>query len=123
MAYDAQGIVLGTHKLATAGEKTVLSAKAEETQAMAGGLVHIRVAYTDQKGIVKPAEHHTLSAEVTGGTLLAFGNGCPFQANPFYTNQTETYYGEALAIVLADGNQEIHFSCTDGVYRTEVTIQ
>lgn len=123
VAYDAQGMALGIHRLATAGEEAVFSAKLEGIQTMAKGLMHIRVAYTDCGGTVKPAEHQTLTVEITGGTLLAFGNEGPFQTRPFYTNQMETYYGEVLAIVLAEGNQKSLFSCTDGEHRTEVTIQ
>lgn len=121
-AYDWQGKPVGTCTLATAGEETLLTATVEKTRVQAGGLAYIRVAYTDKDGIVKPMEHHFLTAQVEGGTLLAFGSGCPYQEESFYTNQTETYYGEALAIVRAEGDGEIHFSCTDGVHKTVVTI-
>lgn len=121
-AYDQQGKPVGTCTLATAGEETLLTATAEKTRVQAGGLAYIRVAYTDKDGIVKPMEHHSLTAQVEGGTLLAFGSGCPYQEEPFYTNQAETYYGEALAIVRAESDGEIRFSCTDGTRQTTITI-
>lgn len=121
-AYDKQGKPIGTHTLVTAGEETLLTATPEKARVQAGGLAYIRVAYQDKEGISKPMEHHRLTAQVEGGTLLAFGSGCPYQKEPFYTNETDTYYGEALAIVRADSDGQIRFSCTDGQHHTTITI-
>ncbi len=40
--------------------------------------------------------------EVTGGKLLGLGSAYPFNEIGYCTNRTDTYYGEALAVVRAE---------------------
>ena len=41
---------------------------------------------------------------VEGGTLLALGNACSYNARGYLTDTTDTYYGEALAIIRPEGD-------------------
>ena len=42
--------------------------------------------------------------EVEGGKLLALGSACPYNERGYLTDTTDTYYGQALAVIRADGD-------------------
>lgn len=113
VAYDEQGRVLGRDTLRTAAPETVLQAQAEGPAAP-GRLTYIRLRYTDGAGVLKPLERGHLLAQVTGGRLLAFGSACPYQAEPPQSAAADTYYGEALAIVMAHGDAPLTLRVEDG---------
>ena len=48
---------------------------------------------------------------MSGGELLAVGNACPFNKLGYTGCETDTYYGEALAVVKANGD---NFTVTAG---------
>ena len=50
---------------------------------------------------------------VEGGELLALGNACPFNTIGYTGTKTDTYYGEAMAVVKATG-EKITVKATDG---------
>ena len=84
--------------------------------------------YTDKNGTVKPLKRGILKVSVKGGKLLGLGNACPYNEIGYCTNETDTYWGEALAVVQADGSgdvvlevQEIDGEQLKG--RTVVTLQ
>lgn len=114
VAYDRLGQEMSRHSLRTAGDRTVLRAAAEKEEITKGALAYIRLQYTDENGIVKPMERGVLTATVRGGKLLGMGSACPFQKESYLTNTADTYYGEALAVVLADGSGDIVLEVTDG---------
>ena len=58
--------------------------------------------------------------QVTGGRLLALGHACPYNADGFLGSETDTYWGRALAIVLAEG--EVTLTADDGIRHTACTI-
>lgn len=43
----------------------------------------------------------TLEVTVENGELLGLGNGCPYNERGYRTSKTDTYYGEALAVIRA----------------------
>jgi beta-galactosidase len=120
--YDETDKEISRASLSTAGKETVLRAVAEVDSVKAGGLCYIRLQYTDKEGIVKPLVRNTLKVKVSGGTLLGLGNACPYNPNGYLKDFTETYYGEALAIVKAAGGKELSFEVTDGERTTSVVI-
>ena len=63
--------------------------------------------YTDKMGVLKPLARADIQVSVTGGTLLGLGSACPYNPKGFLTNTTDTYYGEALAIIRPDGKGNI----------------
>ena len=87
-----------------------------------GHLTFIRLQYTDPAGEVKPLKRGILEVTVTGGKLLGLGNACPYNTIGYCSNHTDTYWGEALAIVQADGSQDIHLTVTDGTLTGETTV-
>ncbi len=121
-AFDENGNELSRSTLHTATDETVLRAIPEESGVEKGHLAFIRLQYTDPAGEVKPLKRGILKVTVTGGKLLGLGNACPYNAIGYCSNHTDTYWGEALAIVQADGSQDIHLSVTDGTLTGETTV-
>lgn len=122
IAYDKNGKEISSSFLKTAGDETVLRAVPEEKVVKAGGLCFIRLQYTDEDGIVKPTERNILHVKVSGGTLLGLGNACPYNADGYLNDFTDTYYGEALAVVKADVPGEMIFDVTDGTLNSSAKI-
>ncbi|WEV69357.1 DUF4982 domain-containing protein [Bifidobacterium sp. ESL0775] len=97
-----------------------------------GHLAYVRVRYTGINGITKPLERGTLSAKVNAGRLVAFGSAAPYNPDSFFTGNTDTYYGEALAIIelpdATDGQQSdgeklpVILNVTDGKLETSLAI-
>ncbi len=62
-------------------------------------LLYVRLRYTDENGTVKPLERGKIKLSVTGGKLLALGSACSYNESGYRSDATDTYYGEALAII------------------------
>ena len=52
---------------------------------------------------------------VKGGELLALGSACPYNERGYLTDTTDTYYGQALAIVPC-GRDRYHYGPADSPY-------
>ncbi|MGI6106871.1 MAG: glycoside hydrolase family 2 TIM barrel-domain containing protein [Lachnospiraceae bacterium] len=115
VSYDRSGAEIGRSSLHTASGETELRAVPESGTVKPGHLCFIRLQYTDGAGIVKPLERGILDVTVTGGKLLGLGSACPYNPIGFCTNRTDTYYGEALAVVQPDEDSDcVMLSATDG---------
>ena len=113
VSYDPYGIEIGRDRLETAGEKTLLQVKPESASVRKEGLVFVPLQYTDEKGIWKPMEKHTLKVEIQGGQLMGLGNaGAYFEGN-YAGESVPTYFGEALAAVRADGTGPVKVTVSD----------
>ena len=128
VVYNQKGKEISRNTLYTAGKETELRAIAEEQSVQKDHLAFIRLQYTDKNGTVKPLKRGILKVSVKGGKLLELGNACPYNEIGYCTNETDTYWGEALAVVQADGSgdvvlevQEIDGEQLKG--RTVVTLQ
>ena len=100
VAFDANDNVIAEKTLATAGKETVLRAEPELTCVNADtDLCYVRMRYTDENGETKPLTRGRIKLEVEGGDLLAFGSACPYYPKSYQSAETDTYYGEALAII------------------------
>ena len=62
-------------------------------------LCYVRMRHTDENGETKPLERGRIKLDVEGGELLAFGSACPYYPESYQSAETDTYYGEALAII------------------------
>ena len=123
VAYDDQGREIGRHSLSSAGKETVLRVRPETAETRPDGLVYVPIQYTDAKGIWKPMEKHALQVSVENGALLGLGNACPYYAGNYTTDKTPTYFGEALAVVRADGKGPVTVTVTDGERTERATIR
>lgn len=86
-----------------------------------GRLCFVRLRYTDANGITKPLERGRITVGVEGGRLLGLGCAAPFNLDSFVSNETGTYYGEALAVIEAPHDatcgDEIVLTATDATNR------
>ncbi len=121
VAKDANGVELSRSCLKTAGDETVLSVMPEKTEVKLGEVCFVRLKYTDGQGNVKPLERGIVDVKVDGGELLATGNACPFNAIGYTSGKTDTYYGEAMAVVKATSN-EVTVGASDGRYTATAKI-
>lgn len=116
VSYDANGKETGRSILRSAGPETHLRALAEQPSVKPGGLAFIRLKYTDGAGITKPLCRGTLKVEVSGGKLLGFGSACPYyDPKVSYLDEiSDTYFGEALAVVQVGAGDQLTVSVSDG---------
>ncbi len=103
VALDENGKELSRNSLRTAGEETKLTVLPEKDHAKMDEVCFVRLKFTDEAGNVKPLERDLIEVTVEGGELLAVGSACPFSELPYTGSTTDTYYGEAMAVVKAKG--------------------
>lgn len=107
VCYGADGQELARTSLKTAGEETKLTLLPETETVSEGELLYVRLRYTDEQGTVKPLVRGSIHITVNSGTLLAFGNACAYNAAGYLSDNTDTYYGEALAIIQPHGPETV----------------
>ena len=122
VSYDAADHEIGRCKLQSAGGTTRLTLDAEEPTVKPGHLCYIRLRYTDENGISKPLVRGSIQVQVRGGTLVGLGSACPFNKHSYLDSETDTYYGEALAIVRMGDGDAMTIAASDGEYSAELTV-
>lgn len=122
VSYDAADHEIGRCKLQSAGGTTCLTLDAEEPAAQTGHLCYVRLRYTDENGITKPLARGNIQVQVRGGTLVGLGSACPFNKHSYLDSETDTYYGEALAIVRMGDGDAMTIAASDGEYSAELTV-
>lgn len=122
VSYDAADHEIGRCKLQSAGSTTRLTLDAEEPTVKPGHLCYIRLRYTDENGITKPLVRGNIQVQVRGGTLVGLGSACPFNKHSYLDSETDTYYGEALAIVRMGDGDAMTIAASDGEYSVELTV-
>ncbi len=125
VAYDASGAEIGRRELVSAEGPARLVAEPEYIGTH-DDLVFIRVRYADEAGTTMPLERGMLDATAEGCRLLGFGCAAPYNPGSFVTGTTDTYYGEALAVVkldkTADGTAPARLAVTDGTLTCELEL-
>lgn len=122
VSYDAADHEIGRCKLQSAGSTTRLTLDAEEPTVKPGHLCYVRLRYTDENGITKPLARGNIQVQVRGGTLVGLGSACPFNKHSYLDSETDTYYGEALAIVRMGDGDAMTIAASDGEYSAELTV-
>lgn len=122
VSYDAADHEIGRCKLQSAGGTTRLTLDAEEPTVKPGHLCYVRPRYTDENGITKPLARGNIQVQVRGGTLVGLGSACPFNKHSYLDSETDTYYGEALAIVRMGDGEAMTIAASDGEYSAELTV-
>ena len=122
VSYDAADHEIGRCKLQSAGGTTRLTLDAEEPTVKPGHLCYIRLRYTDENGITKPLVRGNIQVQVRGGTLVGLGSACPFNKHSYLDSETDTYYGEALAIVRMGDGDAMTIAASDGEYSAALTV-
>lgn len=122
VSYDAADHEIGRCKLQSADGTTRLTLDAEEPAVKPGHLCYVRLRYTDENGITKPLARGNIQVQVRGGTLVGLGSACPFNKHSYLDSETDTYYGEALAIVRMGDGDAMTIAASDGEYSAELTV-
>jgi beta-galactosidase len=122
VSYDSYGIEIGRDRLETAGEETLLQVRPESASAKKEGLVFIPMQYTDEKGIWKPMEKHTLKVEVEEGEIMGLGNAAAYFEGNYAQESVPTYFGEALTVVRALGTGPVKVRVSDEKGTQEIVI-
>lgn len=107
VVYDDGGNEIARTSLNSAGEDTQLRLIPEQESVRADGLIYLRLCYTDSEGTVKPLERGDIKVRTEGGRLLALGNACSYNERGYLGDVTDTYYGQALAIIAPDGPGQV----------------
>ena len=113
VAYDGSGRIVGRRTLSTAGADTVLQVRPEKGTVKPHGLAFIQLQYTDKAGVWKPMEKHTLKVTVENGELAGLGSANAYVEGNYTQDTVKTYYGEAMAIVRANGGGPVRVTVTD----------
>ena len=113
VSYDENGREINRYSLHTAGKETVLQVRPEEKTVKPEGLAFIQLQYTDSKGIWKPMEKHNIKVTVENGVLKGLGSPAPYVKGNYTDHTVATYYGEAMAVVQADGNGPVKVTVAD----------
>lgn len=113
VSYDENGKEINRYSLCTAGKETVLQVRPEEKTVKPEGLAFIQLQYTDNKGIWKPMEKHNIKVTVENGVLKGLGSPAPYVKGNYTDHTVATYYGEAMAVVQADGNGPVKVTVAD----------
>lgn len=113
VSYDENGKEINRYSLQTAGKDTVLQVRPEEKTVKPEDLAFIQLQYTDSKGIWKPMEKHNIKVTVENGVLKGLGSPAPYVKGNYTDHTVATYYGEAMAVVQADGNGPVKVTVAD----------
>lgn len=98
VALDKDGNEIDKTSLYSAVGTTRLVVEAEQRVICQNGLAYVRLRYADEQGKTLPLARGEIQVK-TNGQLLALGNACPYNENGYLLEKTDTYYGEALAII------------------------
>lgn len=113
VSYDSAGKEIGRYTLATAEADTQLRVTPEESTIAPEGLGFVRLQYTDHNGVWKPMEKHTLRVTVDNGALAGLGSANAYVQGNYAQNTTQTYYGEAMAVIRAGSGGSVRVTVTD----------
>jgi len=121
-AWDEAGREIGRAQLTSAGACSRIVLEPEVPCVRSGKLCYVRLRYADEAGITVPTERGMIQVKVEGGRLLGLGSACPYYPGSYLDERTDTYYGEALAVILPDGGKEVCIRADDGRYRAELSV-
>jgi beta-galactosidase len=120
--YDKAGKETARTSLKSAQKETELRLVPEDETTKQGDLLYVRIRYTDQSGTIKPTIRGEIKVTVMNGKLLALGNACSYNEKGYQTDTTDTYYGEALAIVAPDGTGSVTVKAESKHGKTQTTV-
>lgn len=125
ISYTKDGQVIGTTQIQTAKPITILRAIPEVAEVSQNELLYVRYQYSDDEGIIQPLARGKITLDIEGGELLAFGHACPFNDEGYHQTYSDTYYGEALAIIRPLDKEHILISATSeyGNVKTMIPIK
>ncbi len=114
VVYDDTSKETARTTLFSAEEETVLQLMPEKKTVCKDELLYVRLRYTDPNGLLKPGERGEIMVKVQGGTLMGLGNACSYHERGYLTSMTDTYYGEAMAVIRPEGDVTVCASSPHG---------
>ncbi|HEL1648396.1 glycoside hydrolase family 2 TIM barrel-domain containing protein [Streptococcus suis] len=121
LTYDNKGQIIGQNHLVTASAITKITIE-PETNPVVGKLLYILLRYTDENNIIKPMYRGRMCVNVDGGELLGLGNACSYNRDGYLLSETDTYYGEAMAIVRVSDVDTLSIEVLDGQLKSKVEL-
>lgn len=123
VVYHENGEEIARTSLNSAGNDTNLTLIPEKAEVTREELCYINIRYTDAAGVLKPLARGDVQIEVKGGSLLALGNACPYNERGYLEDVTDTYYGQAMAIIRPDDIGFITVSAKSTYGNAQVRIE
>lgn len=99
IAYDQSGKECGRTSLSSGKGTPRLLLTPEKISVGKDELAYIRIRYVDEDGKTLPLCRGRVKVSAENGQLLALGHACPYNPDGYLKDETDTYYGEALAIL------------------------
>ena len=122
VAYDAAGKTAGERRLYSAEDETVLTLHPELPAWREGELCYVRLQLTDARGVIKPLERAVIRVQAEGGELLGLGSAAPYNEAGYLHSETDTYYGEALAVIRPSGEGAVRVRAQCSYGQAEIFI-
>jgi beta-galactosidase len=121
--YSKDKKMIASTTLVTGGKETTLLSLPEKYSIKQNELAYVRFQYVDPNGTINPLARGKISLDVEGGTLLAFGHACPYNEDGYHLTSSDTYYGEALAIIRPSDKNIIKIKATSAFGSTSSSIK
>lgn len=121
LTYDKNGQLIGQNHLVTASTNTKITIE-PETSPEVGKLLYVLLRYTDENSIIKPMYKGRMCVNVDGGELLGLGNACSYNRDGYLLSETDTYYGEAMAVVRVSDVDKLSIEVSDGQLKSKVEL-
>lgn len=111
--------------LHTASEENKLMLAPEDKVITQDQLAYVQLKLTDEKGNLKPLLREKINIEVENGELIGLGHACPYNEDGYKNTYTETYMGQALAIIkpVNKGKIVVKGECSLGTSLAEVEVK
>ncbi len=125
LAYEKNGEMIGEKILRSAGPETEIRLEAERRVLQKEtDLCYVRIRYTDRNGVLKPLIRAEVEIDAEGGEVLGIGSACPYYPKGYSGETTDTYYGEALAIIrpTRTGSLKVSARGQYGEAKTEIKV-
>ena len=106
IAYDRSGKERGRTSLFSGKGTPRLLLTPEKMSVGKDELAYIRIRYADEDGKTLPLCRGRVKVSAENGQLLALGHACPYNPDGYLREETDTYYGEALAILRPSASGE-----------------
>ena len=108
VSYDNKNNEIARTSLCTAGKETALTLSPEKNCVTENDLCYVRISFSDIKGTIKPLIRGRVNVRVTNGVLLGLGHACPYNPDGYLSDSTDTYFGEALAVIKPNGKGDVN---------------
>ncbi len=103
VAYHADGT--RTESVLVSADENTRIVIAPETAPEIGRLLYVDISLRGENGEIESHADETLTVQVTGGRLLAFGSASPKTEEAYLSGVYTTYRGRALAAVLPESDR------------------